>query len=53
MTVKKALKILGLKAPYTEDDLKKTYRALIIMTHPDSVSKSIACRVNCGNNFNC
>lgn len=39
MTVKKALKILGLEAPYTEEDLKKTYRALIVMTHPDSVKE--------------
>lgn len=39
MTVDKALKILGLKAPYTEEDLKKTYRSLIVMTHPDSVKE--------------
>lgn len=39
MTVKKALKILGLNAPYTENDLKKTYRILIIKTHPDSVNE--------------
>ena len=39
MTIKTALKILGLKAPYTEEDLKKTYRSLIVMTHPDSVKE--------------
>ena len=36
MTTHKALDILGLKKPYTEDELKKTYRALMFLTHPDS-----------------
>lgn len=39
MTEKKALKILGLQVPYTEEELKKTYRALIVLTHPDSVKE--------------
>lgn len=39
MTNKKALKILGLKETYTEEELKKTYRSLMIMTHPDSANE--------------
>ena len=35
MTLNEALKILNLNENYTEDDLKKSYRALIIKYHPD------------------
>lgn len=36
MTISKALTILGLDKTYTSEDLKKAYRALMILTHPDS-----------------
>ena len=39
MTLNKALKILGLDDTYTEEELKKAYRTLIVMTHPDSVKE--------------
>lgn len=37
MTTNKALAILGLNKSYTDEELKKTYRSLMILTHPDSV----------------
>ena len=39
MTNKKALKILGLNEAYTEEELKKRYRSLMIITHPDSAKE--------------
>ena len=40
MNTNEALKILGLKSDYTEEELKKTYRRLIVKYHPDKFEKA-------------
>lgn len=40
MSIEEALKILGLKSNYTEEELKKSYRRLIVKYHPDKFEKT-------------